>query len=1673
MRAATINWTNTTSGGWNAPTNWNPIGVPGANDTAIITNAGVTVSLNGATTVGAIILGTNGAGTVALSLAGQTLSLNGPLTVNPSGSFTVNSGTLVGNTNAVLHGTIGWSAGFLEGILTLASGSTLNITTANNHDMPNCTFTNYGTVVWNGGDVRSGSSSPGTFIYNYGLWDAQSDQQLTTSGYNGNSVFNNFGTFRKSGGASEFATATTFPSPVVFNQLAGVLDVQNGTNGLQVAFQGGGNFTGGYITTNQFGLTVLSSGSFNLNGTVTGTNTWENSGNLVGTTLINGALTWVAGNWNGAPTATIPANSTLLITSANNHDMANCTLTNHGTVAWASGDIRSGSSSPGTFIYNYGLWDAQSDQQLTTSGYNGNTVFNNFATFRKSGGTNTSQTLIASFVLFNQPSGVLDVQQGNFTLQGSGNFNGGYITTNGTGTTYFSSGNFNLNGTATGTNVIENSGSLVGVNVINGALNWVAGSWDGITLTILSNSVVTVAGGGGNDDMANTVVTNYGTLAWASGTIRSGSSPGTFIYNYGLWDAQSDNTLTTSGYNGNTVFDNFGTFRKSGGLNASQTLFGVGVFLNQLAGAVDVRQGNLTLQGSGSFTGGTANNPAGTIYLSSGSFNINGTATANMIENSANLTGVNVINGGLSWVAGSWNGIILTVLSNSIVTIAGGGGNNDMANTVVTNYGTVVWTSGTIQSGSSPGTFIYNYGLWDVQSDQLLTTSGNNGTTVFNNFGTFRKEFTSGTTTFATGVAFNSTGEVDVLTGNLLLQSNASFPSGVLNIQAGNLLLQGGGNFTGVFLTTNRTGTIYLSGGDFNINGTVMGTNITENGGNLVGTNVINGALTWVNGDWNNAPSVTLSSNSVLLITSANDHDMPNCTVTNYGTVIWNGGDIRSGENGTTIYNYGLWDAQSDQQLTTGGYNGNSVFNNFGTFRKSGGASEFANATVFLSTVAFNQLAGAIDVQNGTNGLQLAFEGGGNFNGGYITTNNQGLTVLSSGSFNLNGTVTGTNTWEDGGNLVGTTVIRGALTWVNGNWNSAPTVAIPGNSTLLITSANNHDMANCTLTNHGTVAWASGDIRSGSSGTTIYNYGLWDAQSDQQLTTAGYNGNTVFNNFATFRKSGGTNTSQTLIASFVLFNQPSGVLDVQQGNFTLQGSGNFNGGYITTNSTGTTYLSQGSFNIDGTATGTNVIENAGSLVGTNVINGALNWVAGSWNGITLTILSNSVVTVSGGGGNNDMPNCTLTNYGTLAWASGDIRSGSSGTTIYNYGLWDAQSDHQLTTSGYNGPTVFNNFGALRKSSGNNASQTLFSVGVFLNQLAGAVDVRQGNLDLQGGGSLTGGTANNPAGTIYLSSGSFNINGTATANMIENSANLTGVNMINGGLSWVAGSWNGITLTILSNSLVTIVGGGGDNDMANCTLTNYGTLAWASGDIRGGSSGTFLYNYGLWDAQSDHVLTTSGYNGNVVFDNFGTFRKEFTSGTTTLATGVTFNNIGKMDAQSGNIALQGPYTLANGTKMSFGLNGPASNGQISLSGAASFAGSLSANFNDIFFWPVVGSSFTLLSYTSKTGLLFTNTVLPAFITWQTNYNPTTFTISVLARSTNPAPDTLYYSQPSPTNLFFKWRGDHTGWGLQTQTNPVTVGLTTNWVTIAGSGLTNEILMPIDKTDGSVFFRMVYP
>jgi hypothetical protein len=62
---------------------------------------------------------------------------------------------------------------------------------------------------------------------------------------------------------------------------------------------------------------------------------------------------------------------------------------------------------------------------------------------------------------------------------------------------------------------------------------------------------------------------------------------------------------------------------------------------------------------------------------------------------------------------------------------------------------------------------------------------------------------------------------------------------------------------------------------------------------------------------------------------------------------------------------------------------------------------------------------------------------------------------------------------------------------------------------------------------------------------------------------------------------------------------------------------------------------------------------------------------------------------------------------------------------------------------------------------------------------------------------------------------------------------------------------------------------------------------------------------------------------------------------------------------------------------------------------------------------------------------------------------------------------------PSRLQLTWPSDHLGWTLQAQTNSPNSGLGTNWVAMPASTMTNAITLPINSTNGSVFFRLAQP
>ncbi|MFN3408270.1 MAG: hypothetical protein ACK45B_04710, partial [Limisphaerales bacterium] len=63
--------------------------------------------------------------------------------------------------------------------------------------------------------------------------------------------------------------------------------------------------------------------------------------------------------------------------------------------------------------------------------------------------------------------------------------------------------------------------------------------------------------------------------------------------------------------------------------------------------------------------------------------------------------------------------------------------------------------------------------------------------------------------------------------------------------------------------------------------------------------------------------------------------------------------------------------------------------------------------------------------------------------------------------------------------------------------------------------------------------------------------------------------------------------------------------------------------------------------------------------------------------------------------------------------------------------------------------------------------------------------------------------------------------------------------------------------------------------------------------------------------------------------------------------------------------------------------------------------------------------------------------------------------------------------SPGSVTLSWPASHIGWTLQSQTNSQAIGLSTNWVNVAGSSTTNSVTLTVNPTNGAVFFRLKYP
>ncbi len=120
----------------------------------------------------------------------------------------------------------------------------------------------------------------------------------------------------------------------------------------------------------------------------------------------------------------------------------------------------------------------------------------------------------------------------------------------------------------------------------------------------------------------------------------------------------------------------------------------------------------------------------------------------------------------------------------------------------------------------------------------------------------------------------------------------------------------------------------------------------------------------------------------------------------------------------------------------------------------------------------------------------------------------------------------------------------------------------------------------------------------------------------------------------------------------------------------------------------------------------------------------------------------------------------------------------------------------------------------------------------------------------------------------------------------------------------------------------------------------------------------------------------------------------------------------------------------------------------------------------------GQTFQLFSAASSTGN-FANISGDAGSGLAFSFNPTNGVLTVVNAPPPPpsTPTNLVYTVASGS-LTLSWPSNYVGWILQAQTNPPSVGITTNWVDVAGSASVDTLTFTISPTNNA-FFRMRLP
>jgi hypothetical protein len=586
----------------------------------------------------------------------------------------------------------------------------------------------------------------------------------------------------------------------------------------------------------------------------------------------------------------------------------------------------------------------------------------------------------------------------------------------------------------------------------------------------------------------------------------------------------------------------------------------------------------------------------------------------------------------------------------------------------------------------------------------------------------------------------------------------------------------------------------------------------------------------------------------------------------------------------------------------------------------------------------------------------------------------------------------------------------------------------------------------------------------------------------------------TFHNAGLVRKRIATGTT-----TFNTFFDNSGSVQAQTGTINFAGGGNLGGSFqansgAAINFTGGTYTLSSPPNFQGPGTvqftagnltlnaftGTFTL-NGITLVGDNTVapTGTIN-LNGSplGSGATLTIASNAVLNIQ----TSTTFSGVVTNLGTVNWLASNVSLNTNAPatgTIWNQAgaLFDIQCD-QVVVNGILLAT-FHNAGLVRKriTTGTTTFNTFFDN-------SGSVQAQTGTINFAGGATLGGSFQANSGAAINFNVGTYTLSSppnfqgpgpvqisTTTLNAFTGTFTLSGSTLVGQNTVAATGTISlngtslgtGATLTIANSAVLNIQSA----TTFSGVLTNQGTVNWLAGNVTVNTNGTgttgAIQNLAgaLFDIQCDQTLNFNSLLA--TFNNAGLLRKS--AGTNTTAITVQLDNTGTIQAQTGVIGVQGPYTESPAATLAISLSAlpPGTGfGKIQFTAKPTFAGRFTLGTLGGY-RPSPGNSFFVIGYPSAGGdfTSFSGLDLGSGLRLAPRTSASGLTL-VAASYTNGALPRLTLDR-SVNGVFVAWPTNYTGWQLQSTTNlaaPV-------WATVPVAGTNNTVV----ATGRQGYFRLL--